>query len=59
MNKDDDYVFFKIFIEPHYIDIINFLTYASGDCELANDIAQDTIVDSHFKTFEIKSKLSD
>jgi len=43
MNKHADYVFFKDNIEPHYVDIIRFLVSATGDRELAKDIAQDTM----------------
>jgi len=43
MNKQIDYAFFKENIEPHYVDIVKFLVSATGDRELAKDIAQDTM----------------
>jgi len=42
----DDHIFFKEKIEPHYSDIIRFLTYASGDEWLAYDITQTTMEDA-------------
>ncbi|MCL2437199.1 MAG: sigma-70 family RNA polymerase sigma factor [Clostridiales bacterium] len=45
-TRSDDHIFFEEHIQPHYFDILKFLTHSTSDEWIAHDVVQNTMEDA-------------